>query len=319
MASQSDDVPQPDRSYLSQKFARLQFGPHSVVGYSVAGEETVVQCPELGVCFDVGRAPQFALTSDILCVSHGHMDHVAGLAYYVSQRYFQGLKPPTILVPEEIADPIDEMLLAWRRIERQPTPYDLVEMRPGQMFRVRKDFGVRAFRTHHGGPSLGYAAVDIRHKLREEFLGKSGPELAKLKEDGVEIQYVKEVPIVAYLGDTGPGPVWKEPDVVEAKILLTECTFFEDDHRRTAKAGRHTHVSDFAGYLPRLNNEAVVLLHVSRRTGVGRAKRLLAKAVGDDAGLLAKVHFLLDHGDARDTGDAAAGPQAQHHGQEDGG
>jgi ribonuclease Z len=300
----------PSRSFLSQKFAKLGFGPYSIIGYSVAGEETVVQVPELGLCFDPGRAPQFSLTSDILCVSHAHMDHVAGLAYFISQRHFQGLKPPTILVPEEIADPIDDMLLAWRRIERQQTPYDLVEMRPGQMFRVRNDFGIRCHRTHHGGPSLAYAAVQIRHKLKDEFKDKTGDEIRQLKEEGVEIQYVLEVPAVTYLGDTGPGPVWKEPDVVNAQILLTECTFFDEGHRRTAKAGRHLHVADFANVLPRLNNEKIVLLHLSRRTGIGQAKRLLKKAVADTS-MLDRVHFLMDHGDAPDSGDAAAGPQGQ--------
>ena len=83
--------------------------------------------------------------------------------------------------------------------------------------------------------------------------------------------------------------------MVEAEILLTECTFFEDDHRRTAKAGRHLHVAEFAAYLPRLNCRHVVVLHVSRRTGVNRAKRLLEKHATSDAGLR-RVHFLLDHG-----------------------
>ncbi|MEM7807404.1 MAG: MBL fold metallo-hydrolase [Planctomycetota bacterium] len=300
----------PDRSFLSQKFARLQFGPYSVVGYSVAGEETVVQVPELGICFDCGRTPQFALTSDILCISHAHMDHLAGLAYFISQRYFQGLKPPTILVPAEIADPVDDMLLAWRRIERQQTPYDLVEMRPGQMYRVRNDFGIRCHRTHHGGPSLGYSAISIRHKLKDEYHDRTSDQIRQLKEDGVEIQYVKEVPLVTYLGDTGAGPVWKEPDIVEAQILLTECTFFEPDHKRTAKAGRHLHAMELANYLPRLNNEHVVLLHLSRRTGLGRAKRLLKDAV-TDASLLDRVHFLMDLHDSAESGDAAAGPQGQ--------
>ncbi len=294
----------PDRSLVTQKFAKLTFGPFTVCGYSVAGEETVVQVPELNICFDIGRAPQFSLNSDILCISHGHMDHVAGLAYYISQRHFQGLKPPTILVPYEIADAVDDMLLSWRRIERQQTPYDLIEMRPGQMYRVRKDFGIRAVRTHHGGPSLGYAALQIRHKLKDEYRDLDGEAIRKLKEAGTEIQYVREVPVVTYLGDTGPGPVWKDPDVVESQILLTECTFYEDDHLRTAKAGRHLHAADFAGYLPRLNCEAIVVLHVSRRTGISRAKRLLSKYCGDDAGLQ-RVQFLLDHGQAPDSGEEA--------------
>jgi hypothetical protein len=57
------------KSFLVQKFFKLPLGSIHVIGYSVAGEETVVQVPELDVCFDIGRAPYFALTSNILCIS----------------------------------------------------------------------------------------------------------------------------------------------------------------------------------------------------------------------------------------------------------
>ena len=51
----------PEKSFLVQKFAKLPLGAVHVIGYSVAGEETVVQVPELNVCFDIGRCPYFAL------------------------------------------------------------------------------------------------------------------------------------------------------------------------------------------------------------------------------------------------------------------
>src|SRR5476651_2674240 len=108
-----------EKSFLVQKFAKLNFGQLSLIGYSVAGEETVAQIPELNVCFDIGRAPYFALTSDIVCLTHSHMDHLAGLPYYLSQRFFQGMQPGMVLLPREMERPIDAMLACWREVERQ--------------------------------------------------------------------------------------------------------------------------------------------------------------------------------------------------------
>ena len=125
-----------------------------------------------------------------------------------------------------------------------------------------------------------------------------------MKREGVEIQYTVEVPLVTYLGDTGIGPVFEERDVVEAQILITECTFFEPDHRTKSKDGRHLHVSQLIELLPRLKNQHIVLLHVSRRTGLSRAKKWMRKALGNE--IPENVHFLMDLREAKNVGDAAA-------------
>ena len=290
-----------EKAFLVQKFAKLKIGQHSLIGYSVGGEETVVQVPEMNVCFDAGRCPQFALTSDLLLISHGHMDHVAGIGYYLSQRHFQGMKPGTLVVPRHLERPIEGLLRAWQEIERQQTPYKIIPMSPGQDYDVRRDFVIRAVATHHGSPSLGYVLINVREKLRQEFMSLTGEQLAELRRQGVEIQYKLEVPLVAYLGDTSYGEVFDHPDVMKAQTLLCECTFFDPIHRAKAKAGKHLHVEEFSKVMAKSQNENVIILHVSRRTGMRRAKGILKKMI--PAEQFEKVHFLMDFEDSRSAGD----------------
>lgn len=285
----------PHEPPRNPQYGFLFFPPYRVQGFSIAGEETFVQVPELDVCFDIGRAPRLALTSSFVALSHGHMDHAAGLAYYFSQRVFQGMGTGTVLCHPTLADAVRRMMNGWIDIEAQRTPHQVVAMQPGtpsEEFEIKNNIFLRAFPTHHTVPSLGFVVVEKRSKLKEQYIGLPQEKLIDLKRRGEEITYVKEVPIVAYMGDVGPGEYFYRPDVANAKILISECTFVEPDHRDRAKIGQHLHLADYADILPRINCEAIVLTHLSRRTHLGMAREQIRSVIPQE--YQERIHVLMD-------------------------
>ncbi len=263
----------------------------TLAGYSVAGEESIVIVPELDVAFDIGKCPREALRINHVLLSHGHMDHAAGVAYYFSQRDFQGIADGVMLVDRSLVEPLERLMEAVARVEGHPSPYNLVGMSDGDDHEIRRGLLARAFATRHVGNSLGFCVVEVRHKLKQEFADRTGPQLVELKKQGVEITRRTEVPLVAYLGDTAKANYSSIPDVRDAKVLLIECTFFDADHVSRARAGRHLHVTDLPIVLEGTNNQHIVITHVTRRTHLGEARKILRKTLPKD--MYERATFLM--------------------------
>ena len=270
----------------------LHIPPYRVQGVSIAGEESMVQIPELDVAFDIGRCPRTALTAKYVALSHGHMDHAAGLAYYFSQRNFQGMGTGTVVVHPHLEQPIHNLMRAWIDIEAQRTPYEVIALEPDAEIEIKNNIFLRAFATVHTVPSLGYVVLERRTKLKPELVGLPQERLMQMKEAGEAITIMREVPLVCYTGDTMWGPHFERPDVLGAKILITECTFLEPGHRSRAGIGKHLHLDDIVRLLGVSKAEALVLTHLSRRTHLGIAKRQIDEAL--TAEQRARVHLLMD-------------------------
>lgn len=291
----------------------LYFPPYRVQGYSVAGEETFVQIPELDVCFDIGRAPRHALASNFVALSHCHMDHIAGIAYYFSQRNFQGMGTGTMFCHPKVESAIHQLMRAWIDIEGQRTPYQLIPLAPEAELKIKGQVFIRAFEVNHTVPALGYVLFERRAKLNPELVGYPQEKIVQLKRAGKAITHTVEIPLIAYMGDTGPGACFERDDVRNAQILITECTFMdpEDVHRDRARAGKHLHVSDLTRILPTMNNEAVVITHLSRRTYLSEGKKALSEHLSQDQ--LEKIHFLMDYRTNRARYEAQAAEAEANH------
>ena len=276
----------------SHELARVEVDGLEVLGYSVAGEETVVAMPQLDVCFDVGKAPDQIISINHVLLTHGHMDHAAGLAYYLSHRTFSGQTPGTILAPANLIAPIEQILDGWGRLDGGRVQANLVGVRAGDEYAVKPNLVARVFPTKHCVGSVGYAIIERRKKLKPEYVGLAGPQIVELKKRGVTIDNPVEMPIVSYLGDTKYVDYSQLEYVARSRILIAECTFFVDEHTDRADAGRHMHIDEFRRLIERLDNAHVVVTHLTQRTGMAEIRKIMLEKLGPE--LSAKIVLLMD-------------------------
>jgi len=269
----------------------------SVFGYSVAGEESVVAVPELDVCFDIGKAPEQVIPINNVLLTHGHIDHASGIAYYLSHRKFCDQSTGTVLVPKRLTAPIREILDAWGRLDGNEVPCNLVGVEHGDEYKIKPNIIARVFDTSHNRNSVGYSIIELRKKLKEEYVGLPGHKLVALKKQKIEIENRIEIPLVTYLGDTCAADYTKYDHVRKSKVLISECTFFLEEHKERAKAGRHIHVDEIAKFLGGMENEHIILTHFSQRTHIRDAKNLLSKRL--PAEIAKKTIILMDKFDSR--------------------
>ncbi|MGD9689038.1 MAG: MBL fold metallo-hydrolase [Phycisphaerales bacterium] len=283
-------LPKPPPRETSLGF--LYIPPYRIAGTSIAGEATAIHIPELDLGLDMGVCPRAMLSSKFVAISHGHMDHIGGLAYYCSQRHFQGMGTGNIVCNKAIAPAIQRMMEGYVDLERQQTPFNLIPLEPEGMVEIKNNIFLRAFPVEHTIPTFGYVVIEKRSKLRPDLIGLPQEKLMELKDKGEQITRVLEIPLIAYLMDTGPGPHLVREDVRKAQIIIAECTFFEGDHKDRAKVGMHLHIDDIAEWLRVCECQSMILTHLSRRTNITFARQELAKKIGRDK--LAKIELLMD-------------------------
>jgi len=263
----------------SHNLAKIEIDDLEIIGYSIAGEETVVAVPQLDVCFDIGKAPDQIIPINHILLTHGHMDHAAGIVYYLSHRNFCGQSPGTILAPANLIAPIEQVVNAWAGLDGNKIPANLVGVKPGDEYQIKPNLLAKVFPTKHSKGSVGYSIIEKRKKLKPEYAGLTGPQIVELKKQGLQIDYPLDIPIVTYLGDTMYVDFSQLKYVAESKILIAECTFYEVEHAERAEAGRHMHLDEFVTLLEKLQNDHIIITHTTQRTPMHEIRRILKEGL----------------------------------------
>lgn len=238
----------------------------TVRGRSLGGMYTGLHVPELDALFDAGTALRSACGARNLFLSHAHVDHVGALPTLLGMRGLTGVQRPLrVFAPTEVAEGLPAALAGFSALHRWSLGVEAIAMEPGDEFQLRKDLWVRAFRTFHPVPSLGFLFFRRVNKLREEFKALPGPEIGRLRREGADIFDTAEHLELAYATDTLPEVLRHTPELYRARVTILECTFL-DDRKPLAKAraGCHIHLDELLPHAERFENEALVLMHFSQ-------------------------------------------------------
>ena len=147
----------------------------------------------------------------------------------------------------------------------------------------RNDLRVRAFAVTHSVPSLGYTIFAHKRKLRAEYRELPGPEIAKLRKSGIDVQIDVDDPVVTFIGDCVGASLIEEAHIWSSPILIIEATFLEPGEEALAAKKAHTHLADIAHALDRLGDtircEHIVLKHFSMKYREDEVRALVGAGI----------------------------------------
>jgi ribonuclease Z len=139
---------------------------------------------------------------------------------------------------------------------------------------------------------VGYLVWERRKKLKAEFQNLTGDQIRDLRLSGTEVAEERRMPLLGFTGDTAPEGLDANPDLYEAKVLITEMSFVAPGHRKEKihKHG-HMHLDDFVERQRRFHNELIIAAHFSTRYHDKQVVHYVKKSLPDMLG--GRLHLWL--------------------------
>lgn len=270
----------------------LECGDLLIEGESSSAVATYIRVKELDLIFDLGRCPMSFIGTGHVFISHFHLDHYFGLPIYISQRWLAGIPPGKIYVPKAGVEQVRNILDRISRLDCGVVwDYQVTPVLSGDRIPFRQNLAAHVLPGYHRVPSVGYLICETREKLKPEFHGLPGKEIAELRRSGTKVTAPVELPLIAYLGDTQRVDLDAHPLLRQCKVLICECTFLTPEHRKRAEISMHLHLDDMPALMTAFESEHVVLTHFSRRYTPDVIRQRISTALSPDD--LARIQLLI--------------------------
>ena len=266
------------------------------MGKSRAAWQTSFIVPQLNLLLDAGVCINKSRPKHVF-LTHGHADHAGASIFFVKRE-----DPPDIFCPAGMRTVFDNFILANTmlnlggeikiedasaagRIEGDRTEehdpgrsaderawlntHLTYGVKHGDVIPLRrlKNIDATVFDCDHTVPCVGYVFCQTVEKLKPEYRSLAGLELKALRQSGTPITAPQRTPLFAFLGDTTAKTLADEPEWLRngIPVVITECSFLEEEHREQASKTKHTIWTDLEKVVRKWPKTTFILTHFSLR------------------------------------------------------
>ena len=252
------------------------------------------------VLVDAGEGVHLALRSavwqiELVAITHGHSDHVLGLAGLAGARRFgkgSTTKPWTVLYPKGSTG-VDatraQIAGLWRGVE---FPIEWIEVDDGSSHRLSQHRQIEAFRVRHVTvePTVGYRILEARRRLKPEYAAMAQADVERLARTKGRDEVMDQHQHVLFVHSGDAMPI--DPALArDADLLVHDATFLAAEERREPI---HATTEEALQVAREANVKALVINHLSiryeREMAIARMREQLAAS-----GFMGACWFLDDN------------------------
>lgn len=256
-----------------------------IISNIIAGYHTAIYVKSIKVLFDVGIVLPESLGANVICISHGHLDHISALPLYLRQRKMTSRSAVDCLIPQEIELDVRSFLESALLLDNpgidilhdvdieKEMGIKIVPLKHGETYACGK-LRITAHRMIHRVVSYGYTIETDVRELIEPIEPTEIPAL--IREKGIAgVFRISKKTIYGYTGDTTIEGVLANKAFSEVETLIIECTYATKHDSDHADKHGHIHYNDILNNISWFKAKTIKLVHLSMATNISALRDML--------------------------------------------